>query len=65
MSHKIFRNNLVVIRKSKLVLKLSKAAHFEMCILELGKVLMYKFHYGYIGNKYDNKLKLLITDMVV
>ena len=33
-----------------------------MCILELSKVLMYEFHYDYIKNKYDNRLKLLFTD---
>ena len=29
-----------------------------MCILELSKMLMYKFHYDYIKNKYDNNLRL-------
>ena len=48
MSHKIFDNNFVVIRKSKLVLKLNKHACIGMCILELSKVLMYEFHYDYI-----------------
>ena len=33
-----------------------------MCILELSKVLMYKFHHDYTRNKYDNKSKLLFTD---
>ena len=33
-----------------------------MCILELSKVLMYKFLYDYIKNKYDSKSKLLFTD---
>ena len=33
-----------------------------MCILELRKVLMYKFHYDYTESKYDNKSKLLFTD---
>ena len=33
-----------------------------MCILELSKVLMYKFPYDYIRNKYDRKSKLLFID---
>ena len=62
MSHKIFDNNLVAIRKSKLPLKLNKPAYTAMCILELSKVLMYELHYDYIQSKYDNKSKLLFTD---
>ena len=62
MSHKIFDNNLVAIRKSKLALKLIKAAYIEMRIKEKIKVLMYEFIYDYIKNKHDNKLKLLFTD---
>ena len=34
-----------------------------MYILKLNEVLMYKFHYDNIENKYDNKLKLLFTDI--
>ena len=34
-----------------------------MCIWELSKVLMYKFHYDYIKNKYESKSKLLFTDI--
>ena len=41
MSHKIFDNNLVVIRKSKVVLKINKPAYIGMCILEVSKILMY------------------------
>ena len=62
MSHKIFDNNLVAIRKSKLALNLSKPAYIGMCILEINKVLIYEFHYDYIKNKYDSKSKLLFTD---
>ena len=40
ISHKIFDNNLVAIRKSKLALKLNKPAYIGMCISELVKVLM-------------------------
>ena len=56
------KTNLVTIRKRKLPLKLNKPAYTAMCILELSKVLMYEFYYGYMGNKYNNKSKLLFTD---
>ena len=62
MLHKIFGNNLLEIRKNRVALKLDKPAHIGMCILEFSKVLIYKFHYDYIKNKYDNKSKLLFTD---
>ena len=62
MLHKMFENNLVVIRKGKLALKLNKLAYIGVCILKLSKVLMYEFHYDYIKNKYDNKSKLLFAD---
>ena len=58
MTHKIFDNDLVAIRKSKVTLMLKKPAYIGMCILELSKVLMYKFHYYYIKNKYGNNSRL-------
>ena len=51
MSHKLFDNKLVTIRKSKFVLKLKKPAYIGMWILELSKVLMYEFHCDYIKSK--------------
>ena len=48
MSHKIFVNDLVAIRKYKVTLTLNKPANIEMCILKLSKVLMYEFDYGYV-----------------
>ena len=62
MSHKIFDNNLVAIRKGKLALKFNKSAYIGMCILELRKVLIYEFHYNYIKNKYGNNSGLSFTD---
>ena len=56
MSHKIFDNDLVAIRKSKIPLSLNKSAYIRMCILELIKVLMYEFYYDY------KKSKLLLKD---
>ena len=35
MSHKIFDNDLVAIRKNKVTLTLNKPAYIGMCILEL------------------------------
>ena len=61
MLHKVFENNLVAIRNSKLALKLNEPAYIGMWILELSKVLMNEFHYDYIKNKYDNKSTLLFT----
>ena len=63
MLHKIFDNDLVSIGKSKVTLNLNKHACIGMCILELSKVPMYKFHCDYIKNKYDRKSKLLFTDI--
>ena len=65
MSLKIFDNDLVAIVKNKITLTLNKPAYIGMCILELSKVLMYKFHYDYMKNKYGNKSRLLFTDLIV
>ena len=62
MSHKIFDNDLVSIRKNKVTLMLNKPAYIGICILELSKVLMFEFHYDYIKNKYDNNSTLLLID---
>ena len=62
MLHKISDNNLVPIRKSKIALKLYKAAYTGMCILDLTKILMYEFRYDYVKNIYGSKSKLLFLD---
>ena len=55
MSHKIFDNDLVGIRKYNTTLTPNTPAYIGMCTLELSKVLMYEYHYDYIKNKYGSK----------
>ena len=62
MSHKIFDNDLVAIRKNIVTLTLNKPAYIGMCILESSKVLMYEFHCDYIKNNYGNNSRLLFTE---
>ena len=62
MSHKIIDNNLVAIQKSQIILTLNKPAYIEMCILDLSKVIMYKFHHDYVKNKYSNNSRVLFID---
>ena len=58
MPHKIFENDLFVICKSEVTLTFSEPVYVGICILDLSKVLMYKFHYDCIKNK-DNNSRLL------
>ena len=63
MSQKIFHNDLVTTSESKVTITLNKPAYIEVCIyIDLIKVLIYKFHYDYIKNKYGNNSRLLFTD---
>ena len=48
------------INQIKSVLTLNKPIYVRLNILELSKLLMYKFHYGYLKHKFD--AKLLFTD---
>ena len=38
---------------------LKKPAFVGMCILDLSKILIYKFHYDYIKNKYGHNSRLI------
>ena len=59
---KIFDTDLVAIGKSKGALTLSKPVYLDMCLLDMTKLLMWKFHYDYIKNEYSNNSRLLFTD---
>ena len=57
MLQKIFDNDLVVVQKSEVTVKVNKPADVGICILDLSKVLTYEFQ-GYIKIKYGNKSRL-------
>ena len=58
---KIFDEKLVAVRIIKETPTLNSPASVGMCILDLGKTLMYNFHNNYIKKKYNDKAKLLFT----
>ena len=49
--HTIFNPNLVRIQMYKDSIKLMKPVYTGMCILDLGKTLMYDFYYSYLKDK--------------
>ena len=65
ISQKIFDKNFLAVHQIKPVLTLNKPIYLRFSILELSKLLMYKFHYDYVCNKYDAKLLFADTDSLV
>ena len=62
-SFKICNENLVIVERKKIELKLNRPIYVGFSILDVSKVLMYDFHYNYIKAKYPgNKSNLLFTD---
>ena len=51
ISQKIFDKNVIAVHQIKSALALNKPIYVEFSILELNKLLMYKFHYDYVCNK--------------
>ena len=65
ISQKVFSKDFVAIHQIKSVLILDKINYVGFSILELSKLLMYKFHYEYVKNKFDAKLLFTDTDSLV
>ena len=48
-----------------MTLALNKPAYIGICILELGEVLMYKFHYDYVKDKYGKTQEYYLQTLIV
>ena len=61
---KRFSENLLAIemKKKKTKVKMNKLVYLGMSILDISKMLMYKFWYDYIKPKYEDRAKLCYTD---
>ena len=59
--HVIYDENMVAIQLKKTVVNLNKPRYIGMCILDLSKLVMYRYHYEFIMPKYPGT-KLLFTD---
>ena len=52
----------MVIEMKEARVKMAKPLYLGISILDISKILMYEFWYGYIRPKYGNKAKLCYTD---
>ena len=61
-SHEKFSDHLMAIEMKKTRVEMTKPLYLSMSILDISKILMYKFWYDYISPKYGDKAKLCYTD---
>ena len=59
---KRFSENLLAIEMKKTKVKVNKPVYLGMSMLDISKMLMYKFWYDYIKPKYEDRAKLCYTD---
>ena len=61
-SNKKFSDHLMAIEMKKRRVKMTKPLYLDTSILDISKILIYKFWYDYISLKYIDKAKLCYTD---
>ena len=61
-SHKNFSEHSMAIEMKKTCVKIIKLIYLGMPILDISKMIMYKFWYDYIQRKYGERAKLCYTD---
>ena len=59
---KLFSENLVAIEMRKTIVKMNKPIYVGMGILDISKIFMYEFCYGYLKPKYGDRIKLCYMD---
>ena len=59
---RIFNESLVGVHCKRTKVLISKPVYVGQSILDLSKMLMYRFWYGYLKRKYANQCRLLCTD---
>ncbi|VDI33807.1 Hypothetical predicted protein [Mytilus galloprovincialis] len=58
----VFNENLAAVHMKRTKLKFDKPVYLGACTLDISKLLMYKFHYGFIQEMYGDNARLLFTD---
>jgi len=58
----IVNPDLVMVRAARQKILLNKPIAVGFCVLELSKLVMYKFYYDYLKPSYQDRCKLLFTD---
>ncbi len=61
-SFEIINEDLTMVKLRKGEIHWTKPTYVGFCVLELSKLVMYKFHYEYVVKKYNTNAKLLFTD---
>jgi len=62
MSHDVLSKNLCSFRMELGIVKLDKAVYTGFTVMDLSKLYMYQFHYGYVKQRYGQGAQLLFTD---
>ena len=61
-SFKIFNEHLTAVHMSQPSILLNRPAYVGFVVLDVSKILMYRFHYNVIKKRYGDKAILLFTD---
>ena len=62
---KLISENLSIIEKKKVKVKMKKPIYLGLSILEISKIIMYEFWYDYMKKKYGDMVKLCYMDTTV